>query len=259
MSGARKEDESTGAAVDDAANSILTARRTARVLDAAAYSGLRDLQAGRMVADRLGQVLADQGVAVAGVKLGAHDRQTQLTLGIPGPVVALLYQDWMFPNGACLSVSDFIRPKLECEIGFILRGSSWKPVACVEIADSRFDWLGQGGQIFADFALNGAIITGTQLARVDSSDEISFDLWHNDSLALSGSASPVAAWLLASPTLSDRRASFIASGALHPLIDLRPGNWKLRFGCGAEVMMTIASAIAPPRVEPVGLGVISGR
>jgi 2-keto-4-pentenoate hydratase len=229
-------------ALEQIAHGFLVARRTAASAGPAGeYAALRDAETGLRVAAKLRQILAAEGVGISGLKLGALDPAAQRAMGLTGPIVAPLYEEWMLSEGAAISLGQFIEPKVEAEIGFRLVKGTWVAVGCLEIADSRLTgWSGRGGQILADFALNGAIVCGTDLTPVA---ETSYELRHDGEIVAHGRA-PVADAARRMEGDAERSgARFVASGALHPLADLKPGAWSLRFRGGGEATITV-SAVA---------------
>lgn len=231
-------------ALEQLAQRFLLARRTGRTAGPASeYTMLRDTETGLRVAAKLGQMLAADGIGISGLKLGANDSAAQRAMGLPGPLVAPLYEEWMLPAQAAVPLSRFVQPKLEAEIGFRLVRGTWVALACIEIADSRLSgWSGQGGQILADFALNGAIVRGTDLG---TAAETSYEVRHDGALVAAGTASVSEARRRMEKHAADVGARFVASGALHALVDLEPGAWALRFREGGEVAVTVTGTTAP--------------
>jgi 2-keto-4-pentenoate hydratase len=199
-------------------------------------ASLREEEVGRRAAAHLQASLAAEGVNVAGIKLGAHDCRGREALGLSGTLVAPFFDAWTFPSGTRVLLARFVQPKLECEIGFRRVGGRWQPSACIEVADSRLEWTGRGGQVLADFALNGAMIAGSSLAR---SDSVAFELRHDGALVLSDVASVATALERTEACTGDSDAAYVSSGALHPLLELTAGQWTLEFAGGGEAMLTV--------------------
>lgn len=224
------------ATLEGIAAAFLRARRGARPLRTTDLPPwLLEEDIGRRVAACLQSSLAGEGVHVGGIKLGAHDSKGREALGLSGTLVAPFFDAWTFPSDTRLSLSELIQPKLECEIGFRRRLQRWQPFACIEVADSRMEWTGRGGQVLADFALNGAIIGGSSLS---ASDSVAFELRHNGTLVHSDVASVAAALERTEAWTRDSEASYVSSGALHPLVDLTAGEWTLEFSGGGAATLT---------------------
>jgi hypothetical protein len=223
--------------LEKVAAAFLEARRAARTVPAAERPAwLPDEDLGPRVAARIQSLLAGEGVSVGGVKLGAHDAAAQHALGLSGPLVAPFFDAWLFPSGTHLSLAQLVQPKIECEIGFRRHRGQWQPVACIEVADSRLGWSGRGGEVFADFALHGAIISGTGFA---ASDSVAFELRHDGTPIVSDVASVAAARERTERCTRNLEASYVSSGALHPMIELAPGEWALEFAGGGAATVTV--------------------
>jgi len=173
---------------------------------------------------------------MAGIKLGAHDPAAQEAMGLSGSLVAPFFDAWFFPSGTHVPLARLVQPKLECEVGFRRRGQSWEPIACIEIADSRLEWSGKGGEVFADFALHGAIISGSSLAMSESAP---FELRHDGTPVLSDVAPVSTALERTERCTHNLEASYVSSGALHPMIDLTPGEWTLEFAGGGAATVSV--------------------
>ena len=106
-------------ALEQLAQRFLLARRTGRTAGPASeYTMLRDTETGLRVAAKLGQMLAADGIGISGLKLGANDSAAQRAMGLPGPLVAPLYEAWMLPAPAAVPLSRFVQPQLAAETAF---------------------------------------------------------------------------------------------------------------------------------------------
>lgn len=230
-----------GSVIDRWANELLRARQEGRPIGLADEAPeLMDIGAGMRVAERLRELLEVQGVGIVGLKFGALDSGAQRALGLPCPLVAPLFEKWILPSGAGVPLSSFVAPKLECEIGLRRACRGWVPMACIEIADSRFQrWSGRGGQVVADFGLNGAIVKGGDL---DSAGQGSFEVRHNGELVFAGSASVDAARERVEKYSQGWQVPFVSSGSLHAMMDLDQGEWALSFRDGAQATVTATTS-----------------
>jgi 2-keto-4-pentenoate hydratase len=113
--------------MQDAADSILAARRAKRALEPLGDAAPPDPAAGyavqRRVAERLG------AVPPLGFKIGATTRQMQDYLGLSGPAAGFVPRESLRPDGATLRFADFLNPGVECEVGIRL-GRDLPPGRC---------------------------------------------------------------------------------------------------------------------------------
>jgi 2-keto-4-pentenoate hydratase len=163
-------------------------------------------------------------------KMGAFDEETQLRLGLAGPLVAPVLSDRMHVGASTVSLRlrDFAQPKLEAEVG--IRTDDGRPtlVPCVEVADCRFaDWALPPFAAVADFGLQGAMVFGRGTAPVD---EIHVDVSHDGVPVGSGRAT----WSDAVRRLSvlpdvHGETVYVATGAMTPMFPALPGVWEFDF------------------------------
>ena len=163
----------------DAAEIILEARRTRRILAPLGALAPADAAAGyalqRRIADRLG------AVPPAGFKIGATTRQMQTYLGLDGPAAGFVPATSLRPDGAALRFADFVAPGVECEVAVRL-GRDLPPGPCtrdqaaaaveavfpaIEIVDRRYGDLAELGTptLIADQVFHAAGLLGEAMAK----------------------------------------------------------------------------------------------
>jgi 2-keto-4-pentenoate hydratase len=124
------------------------------------------------------------GRRVAGYKVGLTSLAMQRQLGVDQPDFGHLFAD-MILDGAAVEASEFISPRIEPEISFVLGKDLRGPglsvadvigavdyaIASLEIIDSRVaDWKIGLADTIADNASSGALVLGTQPVRLDAAD-----------------------------------------------------------------------------------------
>lgn len=229
--------------VDSWAQELWGARQDARVVRHT--SGELELDRARAVAAELYAALAEASPLV-GWKLGATDPRTQASLGTDRPFTAPIYADGVLADGQVISLSRFVAPRLEAEIGLRLQGSAIQPVPCMEIVDCRFaGWrLSLPGAI-ADFGLQGAFVFGGGIA--DDPHELGqievivtrdgIELQHGSAHL----AEAVARLQYLSQELNQngRSGLVVATGSLISPISLEPGHWVVDFGEVGSLSLTV--------------------
>jgi len=126
-----------------------------------------------------------RGETLIGVKLGLTSRAKQVRMQVDQPFIAWLTDAMVLPVGLPVSNSQFIHPRVEPEIVFVL-GSDLKgpgvtaatAMAAVswvlggaEVIDSRYrDFRFRAADVVADNASTGAYVTGPVLVAPDDVD-----------------------------------------------------------------------------------------
>ena len=96
------------------------------------------------------------GERIVGWKVGLTSGAMQQMLGVDQPDYAAVLSGWLLEDGAAIPRADLIAPRVEAEIGFLLkraaarpgrhgRRTCWRATAavtpCIEVIDSRIrDW-----------------------------------------------------------------------------------------------------------------------
>jgi len=163
-------------------------------------------------------------------KMGAFDEESQLRLGLDGPLVAPVMPDRLHlgVTEVSLQIRDFVQPKLEAEVGVRIDGTGHTLVPCVEVADTRFaDWVVPRFGAVADFGLQGAMVFGLDGAAFD---EIEVTVRHDGVKVGSGSAT----WTSVLERLSlipgaGEGTAHVATGSMTPMFPATPGIWEFDF------------------------------
>ena len=131
-----------------------------------------------------------QGRSIIGWKIGLTSKVMQDALGISTPDSGVLYDDMDFADGALISATRFIQPRIEAEIAFIMKAPLEGKVSredvleatdyvapALEILDTRIArqdaTTGQTRKIFdtvSDNAANGGIVLGKQRHEPEAYD-----------------------------------------------------------------------------------------
>ncbi len=127
----------------------------------------------------------DEGSIVIGKKIGATSKAIQNMFGVELPDYGHLLDNMLFVEGEIISLENFIQPKVEFEIAFILKRDLKGPnitimdviestdyiVPAIEIIDSRIeDWRIKFEDTVADNGSSAAAVIGgkpTKLAGID--------------------------------------------------------------------------------------------
>jgi 2-keto-4-pentenoate hydratase len=196
-------------------------------------------------------LLLEQGETVSGYKLGLTSLPMQKLLGVDQPDFGPVFSSTIYRDGATVSVSDFIAPRVEAEIAVVLKEDLSGPhcapaqvhqateglLAAIEIVDSRIiGWKIKIADTVADLASSGAIALSSNLIPVDTCDPrlIGMVFTKNGEVIATGAGAaalgdPLAAvaWLantLAPLGVTLPAGSVIMTGALHAMVPISPGD-----------------------------------
>lgn len=132
-----------------------------------------------------------EGRTIRGHKIGLTSRAMQMASQISEPDFGTLLDDMFFPEGASISRSRFIAPRVEVELAFILAkplkgpnvtvfdvlGATDYVVPAIEIIDARIEQFDRETKkmrkvfdTISDNAANGGIILGGRPVKVDAVD-----------------------------------------------------------------------------------------
>ncbi|CAN5803442.1 fumarylacetoacetate hydrolase family protein [soil metagenome] len=202
----------------------------------------------RRLAER---IVADEGGATVGYKLGLTSKPMQQMLGVGAPDYAPVLSSMVFDDGHAIGLSAFIEPRVEAEIALVLdrplRGpgvtamQAWQAiggaVAAIEMVDSRIrDWRIGLVDTIADLASSGATILGSRVIPLDGWDPrlVGMVISRNGQTVDSGAGAaalgnPVAAvaWLantLAPYDVTLEAGWFIMTGSLHRAFAIAAGD-----------------------------------
>ncbi|MCX6499392.1 MAG: fumarylacetoacetate hydrolase family protein [Arthrobacter sp.] len=127
------------------------------------------------------------GRVLAGRKVGLTSPAMQQQLGVDSPDFGFFFDDMVHYNAAMIPASRFIQPKVEPELGFVLKETLQGPgvtleqaaaaigavYPAIEIIDSRItDWDISLVDTIADNASCGAIAVGTTPLAIDMTDPV---------------------------------------------------------------------------------------
>lgn len=209
------------------------------------------LDDGYAIQTELVRLLLDSGEVICGYKLGLTSKPMQELLKVHQPDFGPVFSSTVHQDGAELSASAFIAPRIEAEIAVILdkdlhgpgctaamvRDATQGLVASMEIVDSRIrDWKITICDTVADLASNGAIAMSSQVVPIEGIDarEIGMVMTKNGQVVGTGAGAaamgdPLAAvaWLV--NVLGDRgvflsAGSIVMTGALHAMVPFEPGD-----------------------------------
>ncbi|HEX4016753.1 MAG TPA: fumarylacetoacetate hydrolase family protein [Frankiaceae bacterium] len=195
-------------------------------------------------------LLAD-GDRIVGHKVGATSKAMQQLVGLDSPDYGPVLASTVFHDGDVIALDQFIAPKVEAEIAFVLgtrlqgpgvtdaqaRAAIAEVVGAMEIVDSRIaDWRIKLADTVADLASNGAIVVGERRVPGDGIDfrDIAMTLSRGQTLVDSGSGEAVLGdpvtvltWLanvLGADGVALEPGHLIMTGALHAAVPLAPGE-----------------------------------
>lgn len=215
------------------------------------------------------------GELLRGRKVGLTSRAMQEMLGVDEPDFGVLFAGMVLEDGAAIATGDLLQPRVEAEIGFLLRSDLRGPgvssamaaeaigfaVATLEVIDSRIaDWKIRLADTIADNASSGRVVLGTRLVPLDRLDLRlgGVVVTRNGELAETGAGAAVlgnpvrcVAWLankLAEFGEGLRAGELILPGAMHRAVDLAPGDVvRAEFSGLGAVTVSAAPAAAPPQ------------
>lgn len=172
--------------IQEAASSLLEAEKTKLVIKPLTVS-YPDITVDEAYYIQLEQIRrkVDNGAIIVGKKIGATSQAIQQMFQVNQPDYGHLLDDMMFVEGEAILIDQYIQPKVEFEIAFVLKKDLKGPnvtvldvieatdyiVPAIEIIDSRIeDWQIQFEDTVADNGSSaGAVIGGkpTSLENID--------------------------------------------------------------------------------------------
>ena len=189
------------------------------------------------------------GAVVRGYKVGLTSAAMQAQFGIDQPDFGHLLDDMFFPEAQPIATADFLQPKIEPEIAFVMGRELSGPVntkqaeaavdhvvPCLELIDSRIEnWRVKLVDTIADNAAAAGVILGAAPTRLSQLDlaavschiEVGSAQDHGLGSAVMGSPINALVWL--ANTLGARGVSFapgdvILAGALTAAITVVAGD-----------------------------------
>lgn len=162
----------------DAAEAIIEARRSRRILAPLGASAPKSVQDGYAVQHEV--ALRFGGVPPAGFKIGATTRQMQAYLGLSGPAAGFVPKAGIKATPARVRHADYVDPGVECEVGLRLArdlpagpcsreqaaDAVGEVFAAMEIVDRRYGDLGALGTptLIADQVFHAGGVLGPPVA-----------------------------------------------------------------------------------------------
>ncbi|WP_087974593.1 2-keto-4-pentenoate hydratase [Oceanobacillus rekensis] len=193
----------------------------------------------------------EKGAKVVGKKIGLTSKAMQDMLGVSTPDYGHLLDNMIYSEDMAISLDQFIQPKAEFEIGFVLKEQLKGPgvtiedvikatdyvVPAIEIIDSRIrDWKFKFEDTVADNGSSAGAIIGRDskpLTEINLS-EVKMSLYKNDEFIDSAYGSTVmgnpleaVAWLaneLGVYDISLNAGEIILAGALSKAIPIEDGD-----------------------------------
>jgi 2-keto-4-pentenoate hydratase len=190
------------------------------------------------------------GAAVRGRKLGLTSRRTQQLLGVDEPTFGVLTDGMLVADGAELSLTELVAPRVEAELAFVLARDLTGPgvrtadaldaigdvLPALEVVDSRVaEWRSRIADTVADNAGAARVVLGspTPVAGLDlrllgvllSRNGTPID--SGAGAAALGHPAACLAWLantLAGFGEGLRRGDVVLAGALTRMVPARPGD-----------------------------------
>lgn len=208
----------------------------------------------------------EQGRTVIGKKVGLTSVAMQKMLGVDEPDYGHLLDDMNVPNGGTVKISNFLSPKIEAEIGFVLGEDLNGPnvtfldvimatkyvVPTLEIIDSRIaDWKIKLVDTVADNGSSAMVVVGEQRTEIDGIDlrSVGMTFHKNNEMVATGSGAAALghpahaiAWLankLHEFGISLKAGELILPGALSAAISVQEGDTiSAQFGPVGAVSVT---------------------
>lgn len=191
-----------------------------------------------------------QGKKIVGKKIGLTSRAVQTQLGVNQPDFGILFDDMQYENHAAIQIAQFIQPKIEAEIAFILGedipdninnlsdllSCISHAVAVLEIVDSAIvDWKITIEDTIADNASSAAFVCSQNYIEIQNLNFTNLDmkLFKNGAKVSQSNMTeiihPLHAVLWLAKEMNRRKrplkkGEIILSGALGPMVDVRQGD-----------------------------------
>jgi 2-keto-4-pentenoate hydratase len=207
-----------------------------------------------------------EGRTIIGKKVGLTSVAMQKMLGVDEPDYGHLFDDMKVEDGGKVKVSDMLSPKIEAEIGFILKEDLEGPnvtfldvlmsteyiVPTLEIIDSRIaDWKIKLVDTVADNGSSAKVVVGSKLSEIDGLDLRSLGMvfYKNEEMVATGSGAAALghpahaiAWLankLHEFGITLKAGELILPGALSAALTVQAGDViSAQFGPLGSVSVT---------------------
>lgn len=191
------------------------------------------------------------GAKVVGKKIGLTSKAMQEMLGVDMPDYGHLLDNMIYQEDEAISLSEFIQPRVEFEIGFILKEKLQGPgvteedviwatdyvVPAIEMIDSRIrDWKFKFEDTVADNGSSAGAIIGKdrKTLREINLPEVKMTVYKNDALldtaygsAVMGNPIKAVAWLaneVGAYDIALNQGEIILAGALAKAVPMEAGD-----------------------------------
>jgi 2-keto-4-pentenoate hydratase len=234
--------------IQEAATLLLDAEKTKQVIKPLTVS-YPDITVDEAYYIQLEQIRrkVENGAVIVGKKIGATSKAIQKMFGVDQPDYGHLLADMMYVEGDTISLDQYIQPKVEFEIAFILKKELKGPnvsildvieatdyiVPAIEVIDSRIeDWKIKFEDTVADNGSSAGAIIGGKPTKLDGIDltHIGMVAYKNGEMidsaagaAVLGNPLRAVAWLansLGKYDVSLKAGEIILSGALTSAVDI---------------------------------------
>jgi 2-keto-4-pentenoate hydratase len=213
--------------------------------------GEADVEAAYAVQERLTAARLAAGATVVGRKIGLTSKAVQAQIGVDQPDFGVLFDDMGYPETETVPMRRVLQPKAEAEVAFVLKDDLVDgdldvaqvaaavdyAVAALEIVDSRVaGWNIRFGDTVADNASSGLYVLGSDHKTLDevAPVDVEMTMTRNGEQVSSGNGAaclgdPLNALSWLARTARDfgeplRAGQVVLSGALGPMVDVRPGD-----------------------------------
>ena len=241
----------TGDPIAEAARRLRAAYGTGAIPPLRDLLGPTDAEGAYQVQALNTRIWQDGGRRIIGRKIGLTARAVQAQLGVDQPDFGTLFDDMALADDGVLEPGAVLQPKVEAEVALLLGRDLDNPGAsttdviaaaayalpAIEIVDSRIaDWRISFADTVADNGSSAFFVLGTEPRLLAG-----LDLWtcgmvlevDGEPLSLGVGAAclghplTAAAWLartLAKTGTPLRAGEIVLTGALGPMVGIRPGN-----------------------------------
>jgi 2-keto-4-pentenoate hydratase len=213
--------------------------------------GITDPDAAYQIQQLNTELYESQGRKVVGCKIGLTSEAVQEQLGVDQPDYGVLWEDQSYSDGDSISVSQYMQPKVEAEIAFIIKNDINDPnitleelsgaidcaLPAIEIVDSAIaDWKISLADTIADNASAAGYALGTdskQIGEVDlrlagmvltkNGKEVSYGV----TAACMGNPLEATLWLVRKMIEIGhplKAGDIVLSGALGPMVEVSAGD-----------------------------------
>lgn len=255
------------ATIEKIAETLLEAEKSKKAVSplTAQYENLNVTDAYNVQLEVLKRKL-EQGRTVIGKKVGLTSVAMQKMLGVDEPDYGHLLDDMKVPIGSTVKMSNFLTPKIEAEIGFVLGDDLKGPnvtfldvlmatkyvVPTLEIIDSRIaDWKIGLVDTVADNGSSAMVVVGDQMTDITGIDlrSVGMTFFKNSEMVATGSGAAALghpahaiAWLankLHEFGITLKAGELILPGALSAAIPVQEGDTvSAQFGPVGSVSVT---------------------